>query len=150
MLAAAPQHALLSQELTIPLQRCLAGFLATDLVTDLAENGPFTLLAPFDAAFDDLPWRFDELVANEALIEERFELFEYCVVPGVIPASGPLRSWPTLTGEPIRVGQGAVIGAGGAARIVASVRWRGALVHAIDSCVLPASLLGYRGKGMDA
>ena len=150
MLAAIPHRALLSEELTIPLSRCLAGFLATDLVTDLAENGPFTLIAPFDAAFDALPWRFEDLLAGDALIEERFELFEYCVIPGVVLADGPLQSWPTLNGERIRLGQRTVIGVAGAARIVASVRWRGALVHAIDSCVLPGSLVGYRGRRMDS
>ena len=150
MLAAAPQRTLLSQELIVPLSRCLAGFVATDLVTDLAENGPFTLLAPFDAAFDALPWRFEDLLSGDALLEERFELFEYCVIPGVVAAEGPRQSWPTLNGDRIRIGQSTVIGSGGAARIVASVRWRGALVHAIDSCVLPSSLLGYTGRRMDA
>jgi len=151
MLAAHPLPALLPLGLTVPLERALAGFHRTDLVTDLQQGGPFTLLAPFDAAFDALPWSFEALLESEELLEERFELFEYCVIPALSEARGPLRSWPTLNGEEaIRVGQGAVIGAGGGARIVASVRWRGALVHAIDSCVLPGSLLGYEERRLDA
>ena len=126
----------------VPLQRCIAGFHLTDLVRDIRLGGPYTLIAPVDGAFDELPWSYESLLADDELVEPLFDLFEYLVIPGACDGDGPIRSWLTLQGEKIRVGRGYVLGRRGVGRILATVSWKGSLVHAVDACVFPSSVLG--------
>jgi hypothetical protein len=129
--------------LYVPLQRCLAGFHLTDLVRNVRAGGPHTLIAPIDRAFDRLPWSFDQLIADDALIHPRFDLFEYFAVVGACDADAPLETFLTLQGEKIRIGCGLVIGREGVARILATTEWKGIQVHAVDACVMPSTFFDF-------
>lgn len=129
------------------IQRCLSGLRVTDLIADLeGGGGPHTVIAPIDAAFDELPWSFDRLLTDESLLEPRFDLFEYHVIRGACDAEVPLHVRKTLQGETLVIGSGIVVGHQGVAKILASGMWHGALVHAVDRCVLPSSILRYEAQ----
>jgi len=116
------------------VDRTLAGLSAAGLIEDL-ERGPFTLLAPVDHAYEALPWSFDALLRRPDLVEPRFDLFEYMVVPGRI-ASGPTIA-RTLEGAAVLVGATHVLGRHGSARIVTTVELGNVLVHVLDACLHP-------------
>lgn len=119
------------------LGRFTQGLLATGLVEDVRERGPFTLLAPVDEAFDTLPWRFEDLLLTQDLLDERFDLFEYHVVRGLADAGGPRASWSTLHGELVRIGRGLVLGRYGASRILRTVTSESLRVHVLEQCIFP-------------
>ncbi len=120
-----------------PIRRFSTGLLATGLVDDLREQAPHTVLAPVDAAFDGLPFSFDDLLYDERLVEARFDLFEYLVLRGTADAWAPRAAHVTLHGEPIRLGRGLVLGRFGAARVLRSFATGHVLVHVLDQCVFP-------------
>lgn len=120
-----------------PLRRFSHGLLGTGLLDDLRATGPYTLLAPVDAAFDDLPFSYEDLLFDEQLVEARFDLFEYLVLRGAVDAHGPRQLHVTLQGEPVRLGGGVVSGGFGAARILRSFSSEAGPVHVIDRCVFP-------------
>lgn len=113
------------------------GLLATGLREDLRTYGRHTLLAPVDDAFDRMPFTFDELLYDERLVEARFDVFEYLVVPGTIEAHGPRTAHASVQGEPVRIGRGLVFGRFGAARVLRSFEAGRLLVHVLDQCVFP-------------
>lgn len=57
--------------------------LASALLEDLRDLGEYTLVAPHDPAWDDLPLPFDDLVSQRAHVESRIDIFEHCVIPRV-------------------------------------------------------------------
>jgi len=124
------------------LQRFRRGLHLTGLAEDIVGGG-HTLIAPIDAAFDALPWPFERLLEEDALVEPRFDLFEYLVVPEACAGDGPPRNFSTLQGERIRIGGRFVHGRHGVGRILATVTLDRLLVHVVDSCVLPSSILAY-------
>jgi hypothetical protein len=111
------------------LSRLLAGFAATDLFPDLASGGPYTVIGPLDHAFDALPWSFAQLLADEALVEERFDLFESFVVTGEPDSRGRPRRWPTLHGGTVTIGAGVV----GSAVVLGRTTWQGLPLLVVDS-----------------
>jgi len=126
------------------LRRFIAGLFGTDLVTDIRARSPHTLIAPVDPAFDRLHWSFDQLLWNDDLVEPRFDLFEYLVIPGLhLGALPELETVRTVQGEPIRIGAGLVLGRHGVGRILATTTWEDSLVHVVDACVLPSTVVDY-------
>lgn len=119
------------------LGRYSHGLLATGLLDDLRTEGPYTLLAPVDEAFDSLPFAFDELLYDDRLVEARFDLFEYLVARGSIDADDARQPYATVNGEHVRIGRGLVFGRYGAARVLKSVPAEGLVVHVLDQCVFP-------------
>lgn len=120
-----------------PIRRFSTGLLATGLVDDLRAQADHTVLAPVDAAFDGLPFSFDDLLFDERLVEARFDLFEYLVVRGTVEADAPRAAHVTLQGERVRIGRGLVLGRFGAARVLRSFVTGHVLVHVLDQCVFP-------------
>lgn len=136
-------EALLGPAFFSSTQRCLKGLLRTDLVGDLGGSRPHTLIAPVDAGFAGLPWDFEQLLSDDSLLEPCFDLFEYLVIRGSHDADAPMRLCATLQGESILIGSGMVLGHHGVASVVATTVWRGTVVHVVDRCVLPSTILRF-------
>ena len=118
-----------------PIDRTLHGLLATGLLEDIRAGGRHTIIAPTNAAFDALPWPFEDLIVDPALAEARFDLFEYLVVRGDLVTG----ERATLEGSVIRIDRGLVLGHHGSAAILRSFVDGDLRIHVVDSCVLPAS-----------
>lgn len=133
-----------------PPHLCLArwwqGCRTTELLGDLAGGTPLTVLAPVDAAFDDLPWSFERLLADDDLLELRFDLFEHHVLRGTHDATGAPVTVISLHGERVHLARGVATagrctsGGRSRARVLATLAMPGVLVHVIDACLLPRSL----------
>jgi len=113
---------------------------AAGLVEVLKGEGPFTVLAPTDAAFDRL---LEGTLASLLQPEERDALtaiLTYHVVPGAysareLVAAGSVR---TVEGRPLRVTiDDARLLAGGARIVSTDVEASNGVVHVIDSVLLP-------------
>lgn len=144
MLALAPGSDALDRLPLFSLRRWLSGMHRAELVADLDEGGPYTLIAPVDEAFDGLPCTFEQLLRDPRAVESCVDLFEYLVVRGTCEAEGPARPFVTLHGESIEVGDGRVVGVRGTGRILLSVVWRGVTLHLVDACVWPSELFALR------
>lgn len=118
------------------MDRVFEGLREVGLLEDM-DGMPHTLLAPVDRAFDRLPWAFDRLLADPSLVEARFDLFEYCVVPERVASDADPRPVLTLEGTPVFVGRTHVLGRHGGARILTTVESSNLVIHVLDACVLP-------------
>lgn len=116
-----------------PIDRTFHGLLATGLLEDFRAGGRYTLIAPTNAAFDALPWAFEDLIFDPALAEARFDLFEHLVVPGDLVAG----ERATLEGSLIRIERGTVVGRRGSAAILRSHVTGNLRVHVVDACLFP-------------
>ncbi len=116
----------------------VAALEAADLVETLQGDGPFTVFAPTDAAFDALPEG-----TVEALLEDPDALaaiLTYHVVPGAV-MSGDLEDGmmaETVQGESVTfsVSESAVM-VDGANVIQADVEASNGVIHVIDAVIMP-------------
>lgn len=115
------------------------GLVAADLAEDISA-APCTLLVPSRAAWADLPVSLDRLLCDPALVEARFDFFEYSVVPGIHFAHAPRKSVHTLQGRELVLGDARVVGWRGAGNVVRSLLAEGRLLHVVDALVYPGSL----------
>lgn len=118
-----------------PIDRTFHGLLATGLLEDIRAGGRHTIIAPTNAAYDALPWPFEDLLLDPELAEPRFDLFEYLVIPGDFVAGERL----TLEGSPLRIERGLVLGGHGSAAILRTFVTGELRIHVVDACLLPAS-----------
>ena len=108
----------------------------------LAEDGPFTVFAPTDEAFDAVP---DEtLAALAADPEELKRVLLYHVVAGRYPARRVVKknSLKTLAGPRVDVTyrkRKGIVKVGGARVIAPDVRASNGVIHAIDRVLIPPS-----------
>jgi transforming growth factor-beta-induced protein len=111
---------------------------AADLVGVLKGDGPFTVFAPTDEAFDRLPaGTIDSLLADKARLRE---VLTYHVVSGRVPASAVARlSWAdTLQGQSVHVeSDGDGVRIDGARVLTADVPASNGIIHVIDRVLLP-------------
>ena len=117
---------------------------AAGLVDTLMAAGPYTVLAPTNAAFAALPpGTLDALVRNP---EQLRAILTYHVVAGRVPASQvvTLSSAETVQGEPIsiRVSGGSVILNGTSRVVQTDIQADNGIIHVIDSLLIPPSLAG--------
>lgn len=124
------------------LSWCLHGFIATGLLADLRDDGPFTLFLPRREALLSLPWTMEQLLADETLIDQRFDVFEYTIARGLYGARGS-RNVVSLQGERLRVSRGKVIGRFGEGTILETLRARNGVVHVVDACLMPVDPAAY-------
>ena len=116
----------------------VAALEAADLVETLQGDGPFTVFAPVDAAFDALPeGAVEELLADpEALAE----ILTYHVVPGAV-MSGDLEDGmmaETVQGGSVTIGvsdDGVTVD--GANVVQADVEASNGVIHVIDAVIMP-------------
>jgi uncharacterized surface protein with fasciclin (FAS1) repeats len=113
---------------------------AADLVETLQGEGPFTVFAPTDAAFEALPeGALDELLADpEALAA----VLTYHVVEGEVPAADVMtmdgQEVETVNGETLTITiDGETVKVNDATVTQADVQASNGVIHVIDTVLLP-------------
>ena len=111
---------------------------AADLVNVLKGEGPFTVLAPTDAAFAKLP-----AGTVEALLADKDALtaiLTYHVIDGRVPASTvvTLNSATTLNGQSVSIAvDGSTVTVNNATVTDTDIAASNGLIHVIDTVLLP-------------
>lgn len=108
------------------------------VIAEVDGEGPFTLLAPTNAAFDRLPQSSIGFLVEHP--DRLHRAMAHHVVDGEYPTAGVFEpmSWPSLLDEPISVmpaEKGLVIGS--ALVVEPDLRADNGLVHVIDAVLLP-------------
>lgn len=106
----------------------------------LAGEGPFTVFAPSDEAFAQLPeGTVDSLLAEP---DKLAEVLTYHVVPGRVTAADVvgLATARTVQGEELRVSVDGSVHVDGARVISADIEASNGLIHVIDRVLLPAGI----------
>ena len=118
------------------LERALT---AAGLVETLKGAGPYTVLAPSDAAFAKLPPKdLEALLANK---EELTKVLTYHVISGNVPSSqvSTMTEATTLEGGKveIKVVEGKVMLNGKATVVSADIAASNGVIHVIDTVLMP-------------
>ena len=116
-------------------QTLLAAAKAAGLVSTLKGDGPLTVFAPTDKAFEQLPAGTVERLLRPENKAELKALLTYHVVPGRIRARDLLqqRSARTVNGDRVPFG----LRVNGANVIQADVRASNGIIHVIDAVLMP-------------
>lgn len=121
-------------------QTLVAAVQAAGLVETLKSEGPFTVFAPTDAAFDALP---EGTVASLLLPENRDQLvavLTYHVVPGKVMAADVVNvtSAATVQGQSVSVhAMNGTVMIDEATVVQADIEASNGVIHVIDSVLLP-------------
>ena len=114
---------------------------AADLVETLKGDGPFTVFAPTDAAFEKLP---EGTVATLLKPENKGKLasiLTYHVVPGAVKAEQVvgLSGATTVNGQRVDIAvDGSTVTVDGAKVVATDIACDNGVIHVIDSVILPA------------
>ncbi len=117
---------------------------AADLADTLSADGPMTLFAPTNAAFEELPeGTLDELLLPENQ-EALRQILTYHVIDGAVPAASVMTGEvPSAAGSPISLqvdeSTGGVM-VNEAMVIEADIQASNGIIHAIDQVILPPDL----------
>jgi transforming growth factor-beta-induced protein len=118
----------------------VAALTAADLVSTLKGPGPFTVLAPTDAAFAKLPaGTVDDLLKPENKSKLQAVL-TYHVLPGAVPSSEvvKLTSAKTVEGREVKISvTGGMVKVNDANVTAVDIRASNGIIHVIDSVLLP-------------
>ena len=116
---------------------------AAGLVETLKGDGPFTVFAPSDAAFNKLPAGTVENLLKPENKDQLVAILTYHVVPGKVTASevAKLNTAKTVQGQSveIKVNNGKV-SVNGAKVVTADVACSNGVIHVIDTVILPKKL----------
>jgi len=131
----------------------VAAVKAAGLVETLSGKGPFTVLAPTDAAFAKLPAGTLENLLKPENKKALIEILTYHVVPGVAAYSDQvvkMSEVPTVLGSPVKVTvkDGKVM-LGNATVAIADVETSNGVIHAIDTVLLPTAPVKTPQSGAD-
>jgi uncharacterized surface protein with fasciclin (FAS1) repeats len=119
------------------------------LVSTLSGKGPFTIMAPTNAAFAKLkqtaPETFTAVTTDKALLTK---VLTYHVIPGKVPATAAIAvakkngSVKTVQGEKITLSlKGASLFLNGNAKVIApNVRCTNGIIHGINNVLVPPSV----------
>ncbi len=116
---------------------------AADLVEDLKGEGPFTVFAPTDAAFEALPDGQLESLLQPENKEQLQAILRYHVVSGAVMASDVTGAdaVPTFEGRSIQVqvddGTVRLMGQNTATVVQTDLEASNGVIHVIDSVLLP-------------
>ncbi len=115
---------------------------AADLVGALKGPGPFTVFAPTDEAFSNLPAGTVETLLKPENKQKLVDILTYHVVSGRVPASQvvALTGATTLNGQ--RVGikvDGGKVSVDGANVVTTDIDCSNGIIHVIDRVILPSS-----------
>jgi len=119
-----------------------AAVIAADLAGTLSGDGPFTVFAPTDAAFDALPaGTLDALLADPA--GDLTDILLYHVVSGTILSTdlNDGDTAPTLLGPNITAGVGMMVTINGVNVSVADITASNGVVHVIDAVLTPPTVV---------
>ncbi len=115
---------------------------AADLVETLKGDGPFTVFAPTDSAFEKLPKGTVESLLKPENKQQLVDILTYHVVSGNVPSSKvvKLSGAKTLNGQQvdIKTNEGQVT-VDGATVVQADIACSNGMIHVIDSVILPAA-----------
>jgi len=118
----------------------LAAVKAADLAETLSGEGPFTVFAPTDEAFGELPeGTLTELLKEENQGQLRSILL-YHVVPGEYKAAdlaGDVQNLDTAGEQSLRVDGTDGVTVAGASVVAADVEASNGVIHVIDTVLLP-------------
>lgn len=118
----------------------LAAAKAAGLDGALAGEGPFTILAPTDAAFAKLPAGTVEELLKPENKDKLANILKYHVIPGRVYADQVVKldKAPTLLGRAVAINvEGRKVTIGGANVVKTDIEARNGVVHVIDSVILP-------------
>ena len=119
----------------------VAAVIAADLVDTLSGEGPFTVFAPTDAAFADLPEGVLEALLEEENREALVQILTYHVVNGAVFSeqveTGPVTSVEGST-IAVEVSEDGVVTVNGATVTAVDIEASNGVIHVIDSVILPA------------
>ncbi len=121
------------------LTTLLAAVDAAGLGETLAGGGPFTVFAPTDAAFAQLPdGTVESLLGDPAKLAE---VLTYHVVPGRVTAAdaAAVPTAPTVHGDELPISVNGGIQVAGAGVVSADIEASNGLIHVIDRVLLPAA-----------
>jgi uncharacterized surface protein with fasciclin (FAS1) repeats len=110
---------------------------AAGLVEVLKSDGPFTVLAPTDEAFDKLPkGALDRLLNNPAALKS---VLLYHVVPGKVMASDVLllKTAKTALGQSVTIDTSKGVRVDSARVMKTDIAASNGVIHVIDSVILP-------------
>ena len=113
---------------------------AADLVDTLKGPGPFTLFAPTDEAFRQLPPGTLEVLMKPENKDQLRSILTYHVVPGIITATHArrLNSAETVNGQELRISfLKGVIGVNEAKVTKSGIEANNGIVHVVDRVILP-------------
>jgi uncharacterized surface protein with fasciclin (FAS1) repeats len=110
---------------------------AAGLVDVLKGDGPFTVFAPTDEAFAQVPE--DQLQALLADKEALTKVLTYHVVPGKVMSSevAKLSSAKTVQGQSVRIDTSSGVKVDGANVVKADIETSNGVIHVIDKVILP-------------
>jgi len=112
----------------------------TGLAVELRGPGPFTLFAPTDAAFADMPDAEQRRLLNPADPEQLERLLAFHVVPGALPSdrlNGTAAIVQTLAPHPLAFnGTATPINVGGARVTTTDLEAVNGIVHGVDRVLL--------------
>ena len=118
----------------------VAAVKAAGLVDTLKGEGPFTVFAPTDDAFADLPDGTVASLLEEANLDQLVALLTYHVVPGKIMAAdlaGQTSEATTVNGKKLDVDGTNGVTVNGTTVVTADVEASNGVIHVIDSVLLP-------------
>ena len=121
----------------------VAAVKAAELVETLSGKGPFTVMAPTDAAFAKLPVGTVESLIKPENRAKLAAILTYHVVAGKVPAATvvTLNEASTVEGSKIsiEVKDGSVFLNGNTKVIITDVQCSNGIIHAIDTVLMPPS-----------
>ncbi|QDT90246.1 fasciclin domain-containing protein [Gimesia algae] len=114
---------------------------AADLVGALQGKGPFTVLAPTDAAFKKLPAGTVETLLKPENKDQLIAILKYHVIAGKVPAKQviKLKGAKTLNGQRVDITAGDdSVKVDGATVEATDIMCSNGIIHVIDSVILPS------------
>jgi uncharacterized surface protein with fasciclin (FAS1) repeats len=117
----------------------VAAVQAAGLVDTLKGEGPFTVFAPTDAAFDELPEGTVDALLEDT--EQLTNILTYHVVPGEV-MSGDLSDGmmaETVQGGELEIGTEDGVTVNGANVVTADIEASNGVIHVIDQVLMPDS-----------
>ncbi|MCE2880956.1 MAG: fasciclin domain-containing protein [Planctomycetaceae bacterium] len=128
----------------------VAAVKAAGLVETLSGKGPFTILAPTDAAFAKLPAGTLEMLLKPENKKQLAEILSYHVVPGVAAYSDAvvkMTEVPTVLGSTVAVKvSGDKVMLNGANVVAVDVEASNGVIHVIDTVLLPGARTSPTGQ----
>lgn len=118
----------------------VAAVVAADLVETLKGPGPFTVFAPTDAAFADLPSGTLETLLKPENKEQLAAILTYHVVSGRVLAedlAGQRSRVPTVNGQTVHVDGRSGVRVNGANVFTPNIEASNGVIHVIDGVLLP-------------
>ncbi len=112
----------------------------TGMTQTLRESGPFTVFAPTDGAFEQLPRGVVDALLQDT--DRLSAVLSYHVVAGQIPAAelAQRRELKTVGGQPVEIDGAAEITVAGAALGRTDIPATNGIIHVIDTVLLPPGM----------